>query len=400
MRMAGQLDTANTAYKWFVGLLQRARCDRPGVIGVDRPRCRAIARWNRLSGQFSFLVNELYPDALKADPAWWPAHYAAGVLYMEKYNQPEAARELKAALAINPMPPRFTRRWPDCAAQNFDVGAARLALARALEIDPTVEEALLVRGDILLSNFQAKEAVPVFEEAVRLHPASEVAAGRLAAAYAVIDGFPDDLSMNAVGMLINRVTAANPRCGEFYASFGAGLDQSRRYPDAAKYLHEAITKMPQLVAAYGDLGVVLMRLGEEVEAKKQLDAAFAADPFNVRVNNMLKVLEVLDGYAILETEHFVIKFDRGRDEILARYASRYLEEEVYPELCRTFQFQPKEKSQFEIFNRARNTNGHGWFSAADGRACPSYTPSEHARARSWRWLRPTTCRRNTTGPAC
>ncbi len=121
--------------------------------------------------------------------------------------------------------------------------------------------------------------------------------------------------------------------------------------------------MPQLVQPYGDLGVVLMRLGDEAEAKRQFDTAFEVDPFNVRVNNMLKVLEVLDGYAVLETEHFVIKFDRGRDEILARYAARYLEDEVYPELCRTFRYRPPEKSLFEIFNRARNTNGHGWFSA-------------------------------------
>ena len=33
---------------------------------------------------------------------------------------------------------------------------------------------------------------------------------------------------------------------------------------------------------------------------------------------------------MIETEHFVIKFDRGQDELLARYAARYLEEEVYP----------------------------------------------------------------------
>ncbi|HVU87255.1 MAG TPA: tetratricopeptide repeat protein [Pirellulales bacterium] len=363
LRMTGDLEAANAAYKWFVDYYNTHDVTDPESLGWIGLGAAQYARWNRLSGQFSFLVNELYPDALKADPAWWPAHYAAGVLYLEKYNQPEAARELKAALALNPHAAEVHAALARQAAQNFDVGAARAALTRALELDPTVEEALLVRGDILLSNFQATEAVPVFEEAVRLHPASEAAAGRLAAAYAVVDGFGDADQEARLAHLIHRVEVTNPHCGEFYASFGMGLDQSRRYPDAAKYLREAITKMPQLVGAYGDLGVVLMRLGEEIEAKQQLDAAFAADPFNVRVNNMLKVLEVLEGYAVLETEHFILRFDRGRDEILARYAARYLEDEVYPELCRTFQFEPTEKSQFEIFNRARNTNGHGWFSA-------------------------------------
>ena len=36
---------------------------------------------------------------------------------------------------------------------------------------------------------------------------------------------------------------------------------------------------------------------------------------------------------------------------------------AYPELCERFAFPPAEKSLFEIFSRARNTSGHGWFSA-------------------------------------
>jgi tetratricopeptide (TPR) repeat protein len=81
------------------------------------------------------------------------------------------------------------------------------------------------------------------------------------------------------------------------------------------------------------------------------------------VLNSLKVLDLLATYATLETEHFIIKFDRGQDELLARYAAKYLEEEVYPSLCKQFAFKPEGKTLFEIFNRAQNTSGHGWFSA-------------------------------------
>ena len=77
-----------------------------------------------------------------------------------------------------------------------------------------------------------------------------------------------------------------------------------------------------------------------------------------------KCWRLLDNLCHFETDRFRSwKFDRGQDELLARYASRYLEEEVYPELCQHFGFEPKGKSLFEIFNKARNTNGHGWFSA-------------------------------------
>ena len=106
-----------------------------------------------------------------------------------------------------------------------------------------------------------------------------------------------------------------------------------------------------------------MRLGDEPAARKYLDESFDIDPFNVRVSNMRKVLDVLSEYAVIETEHFVIKFDRGKDEMLAKYAARYLEDEVFPELCKLYGFEPEGKSLFEIFNRSRNTGGHGWFSA-------------------------------------
>jgi cellulose synthase operon protein C len=362
-RMTGRLDEANQQYKFFVDFCNGHDVDDAESLGWIGLGAAQFARWNRLSDQFNFLVNDLYPAALELDPAWWPAHYYAGLLYLEKYNQAEASRELKAALLLNPNAAEVHAALARLAVQNFDLGSARRTVDRALELDPLNLEAHLVRGDTLLANFQAADAIAVFQEACRLHPASEAAQGRLAAAFAVVDGTPQEVAGTRLGALVERATTCNPCCGEFFFSLATGLDASRKFPQAACWFRQAIERMPQLIQPYGDLGIVLMRLGDEAEAKRQLDQAFAIDPFNVRVNNMLKVLGVLDTYAVFETEHFVIRFDRGRDEILARYAARYLEEEVYPELCQRFAYQPAEKSLFEIFNRAGNTPGHGWFSA-------------------------------------
>jgi Tfp pilus assembly protein PilF len=141
------------------------------------------------------------------------------------------------------------------------------------------------------------------------------------------------------------------------------LDLLRRYPAAGRFYAEAIERMPQLAAPYGQLGLIQMRLADEAAAEKTLTKAFEIDPFNVRVSNSIKVLEVLAGYATIETEHFVIKFDRGQDEVLARSAAKYLEEEVYPALSKRLGYEPQGKSLFEFFSRAKNTDGHGWFSA-------------------------------------
>src|SRR5205814_8902864 len=132
----------------------------------------------------------------------------------------------------------------------------------------------------------------------------------------------------------------NPHCGEFFLAAAESFDRMRRYPLAAENLRLAHERMPQLISTRGKLGLVLMRLGEESEAARLLAESFAIDPFNVRVKNMLEVLDVLKTYAAIETEHFVIKFDRGQDELLARYASRYLEDDVFPRLTKLLGYTP------------------------------------------------------------
>jgi hypothetical protein len=78
---------------------------------------------------------------------------------------------------------------------------------------------------------------------------------------------------------------------------------------------------------------------------------------------MLEVLDHLKSYAVIETDHYVIKFDRGQDDLNARYVAKYLEEEAYPELTKQIGFQPEGKTLIEIFSRGGSTCVHRWFSA-------------------------------------
>jgi len=363
-RAAGQLDQAEAGYKWLVDYYNdhdECTADDLHWIGLGAAQ---FARWRRLSEQFSFLVNELLPDTLKLDADYWPAHYEAGMLYLEKYNQPEATRELKAALAINANAAEVHAALAALALADFQLEAAGRHIDRALEINPRSLAAQQLKADVELANFQAPEAIAVLEAALKLNPLDEETLGRLAAAYAVVDGIADDgPPSERVANILDEVDRRNAHAGDFYYTLGATLDLSRRFPAAARYYREALERMPQLTAPRGALGLMCLRLGDEAEAKRLLDESFDIDPFNVRVANSLKVLEVLDGYAVLETPHFVLKFDRGQDELLARYASRYLEDEVYPLLVKRFGFEPPQKSLFEFFSRARSSDAHTWFSA-------------------------------------
>ncbi len=365
LRLRGEMSRANQECKWFVDTFNHRSDlkDSEGLRFIGQAASH-YARWNGLSDQFHFLVNDFYPGIVKQDPDYWPAHFEAGRLYLEKFNQSEADRSLRAALAINPNAGCVHAALAELALQNFDLPLAQRRLDRALQIAPADVSSLQLQADLCLVQSDIPKAMEWLELARKRDPRSEPTLGRLAACFLALDGdAKSDTSPQRLAQLTAEVLERNPQSGEFFAALGDALDLLRKYPQAAGYYRRAIECLPQLAATQGKLGLTLMRLGDEETASQALRASFAGDPFNVRVSNTLDVLQVLSNYASLETPHFRLRFDRAQDETLARLAAAYLEQEVYPEVCRELGYEPREKTLIEIFSRARNTSGHGWFSA-------------------------------------
>jgi tetratricopeptide (TPR) repeat protein len=363
-RVAGRLDQANDAYRWFVHFYneQQEHIVDPEVLRWVGLAGAQQARWNRASSQFHFLVNTLYPDALVLDSLYWQAHLEAALLFIEKYNLPAATEEVNAGLAINPNAAELHTARAMISFQDFALDTARAEADRALAIDPQLSPALRLRSDVALVASGPRAAVADLERARPLDPADEATLGRLAAAFGLLDGMRDDPAGTRMGALIDEAVARNPHCGEFFATLAASLDLRFDYPDAARWYGEARQRMPQLVTVPGQLGLVAMRLGDEAGARTILKEAFEIDPFNIRIKNTLDVLEVLDSYATIETTHFILRFDRGRDSLLAQAASRWLEERVYPDDVKALRFEPPGKTLIEIFSSARGSSGHEWFS--------------------------------------
>lgn len=361
LRTTGKLPEAEAAYEWFVDHYnhhqQRLGLDDLRLVGKAAAQ---FARWRKNSEQFRFLVNSLYPDALDLDKNFWPAHYEAGLLFLEKFNEEQAAKKFEQALAINPRAAEVHAAVARLALNNFQLDKARFALDQALEFNPTLAEAHRLRADYFLANFQVEQAAAALAKARDVNPIDEETLGRQAALALLVthEGLPPEAQS-----IITTVDSRNPHAGAFYFTLAEALALYRKFPQAENYYRQAIERMPQMPGPHGQLGLLYMRLGREPEARELLEISFEIDPFNVRVKNTLEVLDVLSGYATLETDHFVIRYDRGADAILASYVAKYLEEDVYPQLTREFAFKPQGKTLFEIFNKAKNTGAHGWFSA-------------------------------------
>jgi tetratricopeptide (TPR) repeat protein len=368
-RVHGKLDEALAGYEWFVDYYNdlpaadanmRLTAEDLHYIGLAAAQ---YARWTRNHAQFSFLVNKLYPSALRAQPDYWPVRVESALLFLEKYNQPDAQVDIDRGLAINPQAAELYVARARLALQDFQLDRVDAAIDQALQINPQLVAAWQIRADaeIIRERFDAAEES--LAKAALINPHDEATLGRQAALFGYLDGWKLDQVPPRMSEIIQRVEATNPRCGDFFVTLSDTMDHLQKYSTAQFYYREALQRMPQLTDVHGKLGLVAMRLGEEADARQLLRASFEIDPFNIRVKNSMEVLRVIDEYAVLETEHFILRFNSGTDRLFAECVAEYLEEVAYPEITTALEYEPPQKSLFEIFSTSHNAAGQNWFSA-------------------------------------
>src|SRR5262249_32294416 len=74
-RDRGELKKADTEFRWFIHQYNAADIKDPDLLLLVGLAGCENARWNNVSDQFEFILNEVYADALKAEKDFWPAEY-------------------------------------------------------------------------------------------------------------------------------------------------------------------------------------------------------------------------------------------------------------------------------------------------------------------------------------
>jgi len=352
----GELEKAVEASKWFIDRYNERHeevskdADALVLIGQAAERYyRASARGEELSGALNDVINEIYESAIKADPLCWRAPWLEGRLFLSGYNERAATKELARAQQINPLAPEVLVTLGQADLQGYRLAAGQAKAERALEINPRYVPALVLLADLNISDERFPEALDAAKKAAVENPRDEDALARLAAASRLL---VDPVGAAAAEL---EALAINPRPATFYAALGERLADRRKYFNAERAFLLAIQADPGRADAPIGLGMLYMQIGREAEARSLFNAAFAADPFNVRADNMMKVLNHLDSYKSLESKNFIVTFDPSQDELLARYLSDYLES-IVPELTASFGYEPPGKTHIEIMKN------HQWFS--------------------------------------
>ena len=393
-RDRGDVKKADAAFRWFVRIYsQRSDNDKDikdpeelalvGLAGTEN------ARWHKLADQFEFILKDVYGDALKSDPNYWPAEYQAGMLLLEKYNRAEGLAALDKALTINPHCAEALVGKGVAALQRLEIADAERFAEQALTINPHLPEALRLRADVSLAGGDTVKAMKELEAARKINPRDEHTLGRVAACL-WLEGKQKEFAA-----LLAEVAKHDPTPGVLHLVLADRLEERRRFNQAELHYKKALALRPMLTQTTGKLGLLKMRLGQEKEAAGLLKESFDADPFNVRVSNMRKVLRHLEKYKTLRTEqgHFELRYDPERDAVLARYMGEYLEK-VYAELAEKFGHRPKGPILIEVFNNHEMFSGRTvalpdlhTIGACTGRMVAMVSPRGKGVGRPFNWAR-------------
>lgn len=266
---------------------------------------RAEGLWGM--GQFDG-ANEAFRVAV-AQPnskALWRVEW--GMLLHERFNHAEAVDLFNEALKLEPGSARAYLGLALVSADGFNSKAGEYA-AKAVMLDPKMVEAHELVANLALENAKPTEALAEADaaldissealEAMAIHAAVAVLADRQAEA----------------DVWLGKIRAVNPAYGEGYALVGYHLVLNRRYDDGVAYYRRAIEADPKLWSARSQLGINLMRLGQEKEPLKQLEMAYENGYKDAATVNSLRLL---DSYKNFVTTTSTFTSSRGDTNTILR----------------------------------------------------------------------------------
>jgi cellulose synthase operon protein C len=195
---------------------------------------------------------------------------------------------------------------------------------RVLQIDPTRADAFAILAGLALRDLDIERA----ESAIRQGLEREPRHLELLSLRAVSRFLADD--QRGFEEAVSEVLRLNPRYSTLYRLIAEYAAAEHRYEETIPLLRHAIALDPDDSSVRAELGIQLLRSGDEKEGRKQLTLAFAQNPFDLRVRNTLVLYDKsLDqNYSVLHHGQFSILLPNVWRELLSAIIPLWLDRAV------------------------------------------------------------------------
>ncbi len=386
LELLGRRDQAIKTYRWFEQQLVRdseLTQDAEWLTDAGRGflRYSVLTRTN-VSQRVRHVLHEmLQPAYERVDRTYWPARIAAAQLLRQRFNNDEedgSVSDYRAALSINPKLCQAHIGLGELALEAWNFEEVERRAQQALNVNPSFAPALHLLGGKLILERRYREAIQTCDRALAVNPNDLTALSILGAAHAC------RYEQEDLDRLVARVSKINASCSLLYRTLGAAWGGIRQYADSERAYLRAIEYDPSEANARTELGMMYMQWGLEDRARDALDGAWALDPFNERTKFTLDLLDMLQGFDRVETEHFVIKHNDRRDPGLGEYVADYLEQ-IYEDVTGDYKTSLEHKTIIELFPTHREfgvrITGKPWIhtvGACTGRVIAIASPRESA----------------------
>lgn len=255
-------------------------------------------------------ANEEFRAAVAQAPATPLYKVRWGRMLHERFNDQDAMDLFKEALAKDPNNARAYMGLALVSAGGFSDGAVESA-RKALQLDPQLTEAHELLASLALEDSQPGQAATEADAALKTAPDALDAMAVHASIELLADRSPD--------AWLSKITAINPTYGKGYALVAHHLILNGRYIDGVAYYRKAITADPQLWSARSELGINLMRLGQDTEARQQLQKCYENGYRNGATVNSLRLLDSYKNFVVLKDDTTILKLHKKESDLLYPY---------------------------------------------------------------------------------
>jgi tetratricopeptide (TPR) repeat protein len=242
-----------------------------------------------------------------------------GLLLHERFNNAEAEDLFKEALQRDSKNAQAYLGLALVSADGFDSKAIEWT-AKALELDPKLVEGHELIASLALEDSDTKQALAQADEALKLSPEALDAMAIHAAVEVLADRSPDTW--------LERIRQVNPTYGQGSALIAHYLVLNYRWEDAVSYYRQAVALDPELWSAHSDLGVNLMRLGQEQEARQQLEMCYDHDYRNEATVNSLRLLDSYQNFVTIKGPEVILKLHKKEADLLRPYLEQQVKQNI------------------------------------------------------------------------
>ncbi len=295
-------------------------------------------------------ANDAFDQAERAEPGNLQILLYRAQLYLEKHDPGHAEEVLTEALALAPHHPEANVMLAEVRlAQALDFDEAERLARKALSQNPKLSQAFFVLAGIAVRDQDLALAEHHVLEGLKTNPADLPLLSLRAAVRFLAEDEPGFLAQK------RHVLGLNPEYTKLYSIVGEFADWEHRYDEIVLLMKEAVALDAKDAKAEAELGLNLIRAGNDPDGVAALGRSFALDPYNVRIFNTLELYErvIPRDYVSVVHPRFVIRYKKTERDLLERYVPDLLGR-AFEAMQKSYGFTPHTPIGVELYAEREN----------------------------------------------